>query len=383
MSARIGLVLLVLLTLVGSVEAHKPTTTKFTYHRDVYPIFREKCGSCHQGGGVAPMSLLAYKDAYPWAVSIKNEVLELTMPPWFADERYGSFRHPSALTAGEMNIIVDWCLGGSPEGDPADAPPAAPDVSESLGEPDLLLPLPEPFVLAADRAEATHDVEFAIPRGGSRALRALEFRPESRNIVRSVLVYVVPDGAALDAGEIVASWLPGQGSDVFPVGRRFPIAEGASIGLRIHYKKTWLDEGSEVTDRSVLALYFAGRGDGGDQGDLRTVRIDAGGGARAREDGRGFTKSVVETIEGPVEVLSLLARVEAHLDSLVAAAILPDGTEKALIRLDRPDPDWPRTYTLREPLALPEHSRIRLTLSAMDEEALAAAHAFLLDVVPN
>ena len=52
-------------------EAHKPITSKYTYNDDVFPIVRDRCGRCHIAGGVAPMSLMTYKDAFPWAESIR------------------------------------------------------------------------------------------------------------------------------------------------------------------------------------------------------------------------------------------------------------------------------------------------------------------------
>ena len=80
----------------STVSAHKPTVTTFTYNKDIYPIFEAKCGSCHRNAGVAPMSLSRTAKRFPWAVSIKNEVLHLAMPPWFVDERFGSFKHSPA-----------------------------------------------------------------------------------------------------------------------------------------------------------------------------------------------------------------------------------------------------------------------------------------------
>ena len=60
----------------AAADAHKPVTSKYTFTEDVYPIVKEQCGSCHAPGGVAPMSLLTYDDARPWAESIR---LELTI----------------------------------------------------------------------------------------------------------------------------------------------------------------------------------------------------------------------------------------------------------------------------------------------------------------
>src|SRR5262245_19568057 len=68
-----------------SVQAHKPITSKYTYTEDVFPILNERCGRCHVLGGVAPMSFLTYKDAFPWAESIRVELASAHMPPWFAE----------------------------------------------------------------------------------------------------------------------------------------------------------------------------------------------------------------------------------------------------------------------------------------------------------
>jgi len=54
-----------LLLTIAPVQAHKPITSKYSYNADVWPIFRNRCGTCHVPGGVAPMSLLDYKNALP------------------------------------------------------------------------------------------------------------------------------------------------------------------------------------------------------------------------------------------------------------------------------------------------------------------------------
>src|SRR2546427_11798354 len=66
-------------------QAHKAITSKYNYNEHVFPILRERCGTCHVDGGAAPMSLLTYKDAVPWAESIREELLAAKMPPWYVD----------------------------------------------------------------------------------------------------------------------------------------------------------------------------------------------------------------------------------------------------------------------------------------------------------
>jgi len=57
------------------------TTRAVTFSKDVAPIFQAKCQSCHEPGSIAPMSLASYKEARPWARSIKQRVLSHQMPP--------------------------------------------------------------------------------------------------------------------------------------------------------------------------------------------------------------------------------------------------------------------------------------------------------------
>jgi len=51
-----------------------------TFAKDVAPIFQEKCQACHRPGSMAPMSLLTYQDARPWARAIRTQVASRTMP---------------------------------------------------------------------------------------------------------------------------------------------------------------------------------------------------------------------------------------------------------------------------------------------------------------
>src|ERR1051326_5492635 len=84
-----SLVLAACMMSVARPEGHKAITSKYTYNDDVFPIFRDRCAQCHVESGVAPMSLTTYKDAYPWAESIRAELVAGHMPPWNAEEGFG------------------------------------------------------------------------------------------------------------------------------------------------------------------------------------------------------------------------------------------------------------------------------------------------------
>ena len=65
--------------------------TPVTFTKNVLPILQKNCQSCHRPGQIAPMPLLTYEDARPWARSIKTKVESRQMPPWFADPQHGRF----------------------------------------------------------------------------------------------------------------------------------------------------------------------------------------------------------------------------------------------------------------------------------------------------
>src|SRR2546427_7107773 len=93
-----------------------------TFSKDVLPILQKNCQSCHRPGQIAPMSLLKYSDARPWAKAIKAAVVARKMPPWFADQAYGHFVNDRSLKQSEIETIAKWADSGAVEGNPKDAP---------------------------------------------------------------------------------------------------------------------------------------------------------------------------------------------------------------------------------------------------------------------
>src|ERR1700730_18730381 len=96
-----------------------------TFSKDIAPIFQAKCQECHQPNSIAPMSLITYKEARPWARSIKERVVTRQMPPWHIDRSVGvqKFKNDMSLTDEQVNTIARWVDGGALEGDPKDLPP--------------------------------------------------------------------------------------------------------------------------------------------------------------------------------------------------------------------------------------------------------------------
>src|SRR5689334_1139056 len=140
------------LAIVAMGHAQQPNRTAAadstgpTFAKDVAPIMFNKCATCHRPGEVAPMSLLSYNDARPWASAIKQKVSTRAMPPWHADPAHGTFRNDLRLNDKEIDTIVRWVDGGAREGDPS-ALPALPKFPEGwqIGKPDVVFEMAQDF----------------------------------------------------------------------------------------------------------------------------------------------------------------------------------------------------------------------------------------------
>src|SRR5205809_6452875 len=108
----------------GAADTPKPVT----FSKDVAPIFQAKCQGCHQPNSIAPMSLITFQEARPWARSIKERVAARQMPPWHIDRSVGvqKFKNDMSLTDEQVDTIVRWVDDGAPQGDPKDLPPPRP-----------------------------------------------------------------------------------------------------------------------------------------------------------------------------------------------------------------------------------------------------------------
>ena len=86
-----------------------------TFNEDVAPILFDQCASCHRPGEIAPMPLLSYGDARPWARAIRSKVVAREMPPWGADPHYGEFSNERRLTQKQIDTIAAWADAERPK----------------------------------------------------------------------------------------------------------------------------------------------------------------------------------------------------------------------------------------------------------------------------
>lgn len=355
-------------------EAHKAITSKYTFNDDVFPIFNERCSRCHVERGVAPMSLMTFKDAFPWAESIRAELIAGHMPPWNAEEGFGDLKHARTLTAKELDVVLTWATGGNPQGNLDQTLPAVTLKNDwIMGAPDLALTLPSEFTVPADRMDVTE--EFTLPSGTKEAqwVRAVDLLPGTPSVVRSAVIYLKspsmpgPKGSGLQptADRVLALWLPGHDPEPLDGRVAFKLPAGAELVVRIHYKKTWQFEGQPIADRSTVGVYFA---PDKEAQELLAVPIISPSPSTARDQTLTFTR----TIDEDVQALAMRPEDVPPNITLQMTAVLPDGSHAPMIKLNT-RPDWARRYWFEKPIALPRGSRIEVVANLANPDILSEA----------
>lgn len=366
----IGVLAVGFIVAMGSVpRGHTPIASRWNFNEHLYPVFKERCGSCHVDGGVAPMSLVDYQSAYPWTQSIREEVLGLRMPPWQAEDGFGDFKNGHALSANEMNMILEWSGGGYPEGPRDQAPPAnSPSDEWTLGEPGLVIDIPEPFILDAGTSETIRYFVLSSGLSDDRTLTGAELLPGARAVVRGAAIFIDTTGTAgtLDdadanpgfgdvadqgfpAAPPVAVWTPGQPS-VVNDNAGYLLPAGADIVVRIHYKKTWITEGADFSDQSRIGLHFAD----GDAATIETLLVSS------PEDVDGSEVTFTHVLDAEMTVLALLPEVDIESSELQVEAVTPTGDRIPMLWLREPDRGWPTRFWFDVPVTLPAGSQIEV-----------------------
>src|SRR5579863_816651 len=188
----VGVSLCGLLMGVGATsDTAPPTAGKTTFYKDVLPILQNNCQSCHRPGEVAPMSLMTYEEARPYAMAMKLAVLTKKMPPWYADPQYGHFSNERKLTPQEIRTLVSWVDGGAQAGNPKDEPAPVKFVDGwNIGVPDKVIEMPLAYNVPA---EGTVEYQYmVIPMDFKQDMwvRAAEVRPGNRAVVHHVIAFI-------------------------------------------------------------------------------------------------------------------------------------------------------------------------------------------------
>lgn len=332
------------------VYSHTPITTKIVFQKEIAKIFQRKCFQCHTDGNVA-MSLTTYKNARPWAVAIKEEILERRMPPWSAVTGYGHFANDMSLTDREISLILSWTDGGAPSGvllADEDKPPVfVPALNGwEQGQPDAVVTVaPDENVEAGSPDRTTR---FEVPSGLDRAkwIRALQVKPRDRRAIRYAAVY------ESGSGRWLGTWTPGHQVDSLPAGVGMLLPAKGKLAVEIGYRGTE----EPVPGAAEIGLYFSEK-PGQAVTPLQIV-------APAITVAAGKSRERVRTelvLKAPTTATALWPQLGAGARSLEVTAIRPDGVVDPLLWLNYYRPDWPSSYVFRDPVTLPAGTRVIVT----------------------
>jgi hypothetical protein len=367
------------------------TPAKPTFSKDVAPIFQAKCQECHQPNSIAPMSLITYQDARPWARSIKERVATRQMPPWHIDRSVGvqKFKNDMSLTDEQVETIVRWVDGGSPQGDPKDLPPAKPLVTDNewqavrdgFGKPDLVVKSSE-YTMPAEHQDVWYRPMSDIPLNEPRWVKLVEIRPtnlKSRKIIHHSIAYLVlnNDPEAVNTGTAngpdrfggddlvnrrpqLMEWAIGKGYDLFRPGTGKLLVPGEKISWDQHIHAV----GEEVTGGSEIGIWFYKKGEEpkkrsylvGFTGIDRTKMLDIPPNSMAMTEGFTVLKenALIENFQPHFHLRGKSMQVEA---------ILPDGAKQVLSYVGNFNFNWMTNYIYDDDAAplLPKGTVIHVT----------------------
>ncbi|HEY4182579.1 MAG TPA: cytochrome c [Kofleriaceae bacterium] len=234
-------------------EGDDDTGAKTTWFGDVAPIVSTHCMSCHQDGGIAPMSLTNYDTAYEYSDRILQHIDDGSMPPFDAKEEPDctprrSWVDDPRLSATEKATLHAWVDQGSAKG--TEAPFSIPKQPTLENVSQTLTPT-QGFVAQGD---ADQFICFVLDPGVTQLswLTGLQVRPGNPLVVHHA---VISEVKAEDAGALVAAhgigqpyactqgaadlimhiWTPGNQPMQTGDDLAVPVLPGAKIVMQIHY----------------------------------------------------------------------------------------------------------------------------------------------------
>ncbi|HLK49571.1 MAG TPA: cytochrome c [Bryobacteraceae bacterium] len=345
-----------------------------TFSKDIAPIFQAKCQECHQPNSIAPMSLITYKDARPWARSIKERVATHQMPPWHIDRSVGvqKFKNDISLTDEQVATIVRWVDEGAPEGNPKDMPPPKPLVTDNewkgvrdgYGQPDLVVKSPE-FTMPAQHQDVWFRPMSDIALSEPRWVKMVEIRPtnlKGRRILHHSIAYLVlnndPDAVSkgtangprrgpdspddlVNRRPQLMEWAIGKGYDLYRPGTGKLLLPGEKISWDQHIHAV----GEEITAGSEIGIWFYPKGEEpkkrsyliGFTGIRQGQQLDIPPNSYAQTE--GFTVLKENT---------LIENFQPHFHlrgkSMEVEAILPDGSNQVVSYVPNFNFNWMTNY---------------------------------------
>ncbi len=360
--------LIVGVLLVASPPQVLAQSQSVTYNRDVAPILAEHCVACHREGEFAPFSLASYEDAARHARQIAEVTRSRYMPPWKPEDGFGEFRGERHMPDEDIDILEQWDEEGAPRGDdgrrpPPSPPPAAAD-TWTLGPPDLIVRMQEPYGVPADGGDVFRNFVVPVPIAAKKYVRAIEFRPGNPKVIHHARILIDDTGEARRADERedgpgfsgmenhsarfpdghFLGWTPGKTPTVDPLA--WPLEPGADIVLQMHFRPT----GKPEAVRSSIGLYFTDK-----PPSITPIAMHLG--SKTIDIPAGDPHYVVEDAYTlPVDATALRIYPHAHYlaTDMTVTATLPNGTVLPLLHIPDWDFNWQDEYQYAKPVGLPK-----------------------------
>src|SRR5207247_276940 len=244
------------------------------FHRDIAPLIFERCARCHRAGQSAPFTLVSYSDVKKHLRQIAEVTEKRYMPPWLPEPGYGDFSDVRSLTVDQLGVIQQWIAEGAIEGNPADLPqtPKWPE-GWQLGEPDLIVRMPQAYTLAAEGKDVYRNVVLPIPVQARRYVSAVEFQPGNPRVVHHAFINVdqtwqsrrlaekqnppgfdgmqLPETAIMVAGQMLG-WQPGKRPEASGDGLSWPLEKNTDLVLQLHLHPS----GKPEAVQCAVGVYF-------------------------------------------------------------------------------------------------------------------------------
>jgi Copper type II ascorbate-dependent monooxygenase, C-terminal domain len=349
-----------------------------TFSRDVAPILFKNCVSCHRPGDIAPMSLLTYETARPWAKAIREQVAVGNMPPWHATQPHGTFSNDRRLSEKDKDTLIRWADGGAPKGDPKELPPV-PKFADGwdIGTPDTVISIPRDFEVKESGTIAYQFFEAPTNFTEDKWVQAIEVRPGARSVVHHVLVFCREPGARRLApafvqivpklggfghgspgdhglpGSLIATTAPGTNAITFKPGTALRIKAGAVLAFQIHYTAN----GTVTRDRTSVGMIFAKKPPEREIKNSAFVNplfvIPPGADNQAVESAIQFNEDS--------HVWALFPHTHLRGRSWEYRLVYPDGRSEVVLSVPKYDFNWQTYYVFTKPLAVPKGSRLEAT----------------------
>ena len=350
-----------------------------TFTKDVAPILYQRCAECHRPGQTAPMPLLSFEQARPWAKAIREKVLEGAMPPWLAAPGHGKFENERRLPRREVETLVAWVDGGAMRGNDKDLPPL-PKFEEgwTLGKPDAVIALPDEVGVPADGVVPYKYITALTHFTEDHWIQAAEIRPGNRGVVHHVIVFVrdaaaaaapaasappaaaardgaVRESAADEGGSLrglvkLAGFAPGEQPKVYPAGTAKLVKAGASLVFQMHYTPN----GTAATDRTYIGLFFA-------REPVRRKVLTATATNRSFVIPAGDANYEVRsswTAKEDVRIVDLMPHMHYRGKDFRYTAVFPDGRSEVILDVPKYDFNWQLLYRFQSAFVLPQGGRI-------------------------